>query len=75
MVGVIRSTFVIDAEGRIERAMYNVKATGTSPSSAASWGSDGGTDADRAGVARGYRRSHAPGSASSPRAVSGQRGR
>ena len=28
VVGVIRSTFVIDAEGRIERAMYNVKATG-----------------------------------------------
>ena len=27
-VGVIRSTFVIDEEGRIERAMYNVKATG-----------------------------------------------
>ncbi len=26
--GVIRSTFVIDAEGNIERAMYNVKATG-----------------------------------------------
>jgi thioredoxin-dependent peroxiredoxin len=26
--GVIRSTFVIDADGRIERAMYNVKATG-----------------------------------------------
>jgi peroxiredoxin Q/BCP len=26
--GVIRSTFVIDAEGRIERAAYNVKATG-----------------------------------------------
>jgi peroxiredoxin Q/BCP len=26
--GVIRSTFVIDEEGRIERAMYNVKATG-----------------------------------------------
>ncbi len=26
--GVIRSTFVIDAEGRIERASYNVKATG-----------------------------------------------
>jgi peroxiredoxin Q/BCP len=26
--GVIRSTFVIDAEGRIEQAMYNVKATG-----------------------------------------------
>ena len=26
--GVIRSTFVIDPEGRIERAMYNVKATG-----------------------------------------------
>jgi thioredoxin-dependent peroxiredoxin len=26
--GVIRSTFVIDAEGRIERAFYNVKATG-----------------------------------------------
>jgi thioredoxin-dependent peroxiredoxin len=27
-VGVIRSTFVIDAEGAIERAYYNVKATG-----------------------------------------------
>ncbi|WES66138.1 thioredoxin-dependent thiol peroxidase [Microbacter sp. GSS18] len=26
--GVIRSTFVIDAEGRIEHALYNVKATG-----------------------------------------------
>jgi peroxiredoxin Q/BCP len=26
--GVIRSTFVIDGEGRVERAMYNVKATG-----------------------------------------------
>jgi peroxiredoxin Q/BCP len=28
IIGVIRSTFVIDAEGRIERAMYNVKAKG-----------------------------------------------
>lgn len=28
VVGVIRSTFVIDPEGRIERALYNVKATG-----------------------------------------------
>jgi peroxiredoxin Q/BCP len=28
VTGVIRSTFVIDEEGRIERAMYNVKATG-----------------------------------------------
>lgn len=28
VTGVIRSTFVIDAEGTIERAMYNVKATG-----------------------------------------------
>ncbi|NEK87027.1 thioredoxin-dependent thiol peroxidase [Blastococcus saxobsidens] len=28
VVGVIRSTFVIDAESRIERASYNVKATG-----------------------------------------------
>jgi peroxiredoxin Q/BCP len=28
VVGVIRSTFVIDAEGRIERALYNVRATG-----------------------------------------------
>jgi thioredoxin-dependent peroxiredoxin len=28
MTGVIRSTFVIDEEGRIEKAMYNVKATG-----------------------------------------------
>lgn len=26
--GVIRSTFVIDAEGNIEHALYNVKATG-----------------------------------------------
>ncbi len=28
VVGVIRSTFVIDEEGRIELAQYNVKATG-----------------------------------------------
>jgi thioredoxin-dependent peroxiredoxin len=28
VMGVIRSTFVIDPGGRIERAMYNVKATG-----------------------------------------------
>jgi thioredoxin-dependent peroxiredoxin len=28
VTGVIRSTFIIDADGRIERAMYNVKATG-----------------------------------------------
>jgi peroxiredoxin Q/BCP len=28
VVGVLRSTFVIDAEGRIEQASYNVKATG-----------------------------------------------
>jgi peroxiredoxin Q/BCP len=28
VVGVIRSTFVVDPEGRIERAMYGVKATG-----------------------------------------------
>jgi len=28
VTGVIRSTFVIDAEGKVERAMYNVKATG-----------------------------------------------
>ena len=27
-VGVIRSTFVIDADGKIETAMYGVKATG-----------------------------------------------
>jgi peroxiredoxin Q/BCP len=26
--GVIRSTFVVDEEGRVERALYNVKATG-----------------------------------------------
>ena len=26
--GVIRSTFVVDAEGRVELAQYNVKATG-----------------------------------------------
>jgi len=28
VTGVIRSTFVVDGEGRIEKAMYNVKATG-----------------------------------------------
>lgn len=28
VVGVIRSTFVIDPEGKIEKAYYNVKATG-----------------------------------------------
>jgi thioredoxin-dependent peroxiredoxin len=28
VTGVIRSTFVIDAEGRIEQALYNVKASG-----------------------------------------------
>ncbi|NJC73714.1 thioredoxin-dependent thiol peroxidase [Planosporangium thailandense] len=28
VLGVIRSTFVIDEDGRIERALYNVKATG-----------------------------------------------
>ncbi|NIL42839.1 thioredoxin-dependent thiol peroxidase [Salinispora arenicola] len=28
VTGVIRSTFVIDADGRIERALYNVRATG-----------------------------------------------
>jgi peroxiredoxin Q/BCP len=28
VVGVIRSTFVIDASGRVEVAQYNVKATG-----------------------------------------------
>ncbi len=28
ITGVIRSTFVIDPEGKIERAMYNVRATG-----------------------------------------------
>ena len=27
-VGVIRSTFVVDADGKISRAYYNVKATG-----------------------------------------------
>ena len=27
-VGVIRSTFVVDADGKIEQALYNVKATG-----------------------------------------------
>ena len=28
VTGVIRSTFVIDADGKIELAQYNVKATG-----------------------------------------------
>jgi thioredoxin-dependent peroxiredoxin len=27
-LGVLRSTFVVDAEGRLEQAQYNVKATG-----------------------------------------------
>jgi thioredoxin-dependent peroxiredoxin len=27
-IGVIRSTFVIDADGKVEKAFYNVKATG-----------------------------------------------
>ena len=27
-VGVIRSTFVVDADGKIEQALYGVKATG-----------------------------------------------
>jgi peroxiredoxin Q/BCP len=28
VTGAIRSTFVVDEEGRVEKAMYNVKATG-----------------------------------------------
>jgi peroxiredoxin Q/BCP len=28
VIGVIRSTFIIDPDGRIERAMYGVRATG-----------------------------------------------
>jgi thioredoxin-dependent peroxiredoxin len=28
VTGVLRSTFVVDEDGRIDRAMYNVKATG-----------------------------------------------
>ncbi|WP_331272099.1 thioredoxin-dependent thiol peroxidase [Motilibacter aurantiacus] len=28
VTGVIRSTFVLDEQGRVERAMYNVRATG-----------------------------------------------
>ncbi|PSK92989.1 peroxiredoxin Q/BCP [Haloactinopolyspora alba] len=28
VTGVIRSTFVVDPEGRLEKAMYNVRATG-----------------------------------------------
>jgi peroxiredoxin Q/BCP len=28
VIGVIRSTFVVDTQGQIEKAMYNVKATG-----------------------------------------------
>lgn len=27
-VGVLRSTFVVDADGRLEKALYNVRATG-----------------------------------------------
>jgi peroxiredoxin Q/BCP len=28
IVGVIRSTFIVDADGKVEKALYNVKATG-----------------------------------------------
>jgi peroxiredoxin Q/BCP len=28
VIGVIRSTFIVDAEGKVEKAAYNVKATG-----------------------------------------------
>ncbi|GAB3144632.1 thioredoxin-dependent thiol peroxidase [Microbispora hainanensis] len=28
VMGVIRSTFIIDADGKVEKALYNVKATG-----------------------------------------------
>ena len=28
VVGVIRSTVIVDEEGKVERALYNVKATG-----------------------------------------------
>ena len=28
MIGVIRSTFIVGADGKIEKALYNVKATG-----------------------------------------------
>ncbi len=28
VIGVLRSTFVIDEKGTVEQAMYNVKATG-----------------------------------------------
>ncbi|MFL6126238.1 thioredoxin-dependent thiol peroxidase [Actinophytocola sp.] len=28
IMGVIRSTFIVDADGKIEKAMYNVRATG-----------------------------------------------
>ena len=41
-VGVIRSTFVIGADGRIERAYYNVRATGMWPGCARTWPPDRG---------------------------------
>jgi peroxiredoxin Q/BCP len=28
VTGVIRSTFLVDAEGRVEQAMYDVRASG-----------------------------------------------
>jgi peroxiredoxin Q/BCP len=28
ITGVLRSTFVVDADGKLEQAQYNVKATG-----------------------------------------------
>jgi peroxiredoxin Q/BCP len=70
VVGVIRSTFIVDADGRIEQASYNVKATGvvtsptgrTAPSSA--WASG-----RRAGPGPSERRSPGPRARREPRAV------
>ena len=41
VTGVIRSTFVVNPDGTIDKAMYNVRARAMSPNCAASWVSDG----------------------------------
>ena len=49
-MGVIRSTFVVDPEGKIEKAHYAVKATGHVEGLGKSWATL--VDHHRAGVAK-----------------------
>ena len=37
-IGVLRSTFVVDPDGNLEQAQYNVKATGHVAKLRRSWG-------------------------------------